>query len=134
MRSVAYAKILAALKSGNKLSKYDGAALVPCDQKWAQKMLAKIHKEGKIYISGWVTHHHSKIPVYRFGKGIDREKPAPIPNKEFVAKYRKANREEINRKKRLKKLANGAYKSRAKYEIFNLIATPKGEVNERSNT
>lgn len=122
MKSISYAKILAALESGRTISKYDGAALVPCDQRTAQRTLAKIHKEGKIHISKWVPHHHIKIPAYTIGEGKDKPKPAPIPHIKSVRKHRAKNREEINKRKKLKRLANGAYKSRAKYEIFNLIA------------
>lgn len=123
MKSVSYEKILAALESGKTLSKYDAADVVPCDQRTAQRTLAKIHKEGKIHISAWVPHRHIKIPAYAFGDGKDKPKPKPIPRSKIRKKYLSKKGEEINRRKRLKRLMNGAYKSRAKYEIFNLIAT-----------
>lgn len=123
MRSISYEKILAALQTGKRLSKYDAAEVVPCDQRTAQRTLAKIHKEGKIHISTWVPHRHIKIPAYAFGEGKDKPKPKPIPRSKIRERYLSKNREELNRKKRLKRLVNGAYKSRAKYEIFNLIVT-----------
>ena len=122
MKSISYAKILAALESGRTISKYDGAALVPCDQRTAQRTLAKIHKEGKIHISKWVPYQHIKIPAYTIGAGKDKPKPKPIPRDKLTRNYVARHREEVNKRKRLKRLANGAYKSKAKYEIFNLIA------------
>lgn len=121
MRSISYEKILAALQQGESVSKYDAAGLVPCDQRTAQRTLAKIHKEGKIRISDWRDHYQHKIPVYVFGEGEDAVKPKPIPRLSYLKKYRKKNKEEINKKKRMSRLVKGAYKSRAKHEIFNLI-------------
>ncbi len=122
MRSVSYEKILAALQQGEVVSKYDAAKLVPCDQRTAQRTLAKIHKEGKIRVLQWRDHYQQKIPVYTFGVGDDAVKPKAIPRKRYIKKYREKNREEINKKKRISRLMKGAYKSRAKHEIFNLIA------------
>lgn len=128
MRSVSYEKILSALQQGQSVSKYDAADLVPCDQRTAQRTLAKIHKEGKIRVLEWRDHYQHKIPVYTFGFGNDAAKPKAMKRKYYVKKYREENREEINKKKRMSRLMKGAYKSKAKHEIFNLIV---GRTNEQ---
>lgn len=120
MKSVSYEKILAALESGKHLSKYDAADIVPCDQRTAQRMLAKIHKEGKIRICEWRTNYQHKIPVYSVDSVRDVKKPKPVPRLVYLKKYRDKHREEINKRKKISRMAKAAPK-KAQYEIFNMI-------------
>ena len=120
MRAISYEKILAALQTGKRLSKYDAAEVVPCDQRTAQRMLAKIHKEGKIRICEWRTNYQHKIPVYSVDQAKDVKKPKPVLRLDYLKKYRDKNREEINKRKRISRMEKGAPK-KAQYEIFNMI-------------
>lgn len=93
MKSRVEAKALELLKKGARLSKYDLAALVHCDQRTAGRMLARIHQAGVgVRICGWVSIYRAWIPLYRVGRGVDVMKPKPMPASER-ARRRRANAE-----------------------------------------
>lgn len=94
------------LNEGHVISKYDLAAMVHCDQRTAQRMLARIHGARICRIARWVSIYHHWIPVYKLGKGTDCPKPRALTHAELVARRRKnlEVRWEEMMQKRLKRL------------------------------
>lgn len=124
-----------ALKSGRKLSKHDAAALVPCHQRTAQRVLTKLHKDGSVKIVGWVEQYYQKIPAYLWGKGEDKPKPAPLTPAEKNRRY--LSNPEIKdielKRRRARRIIKGAFRHKAPNQIFNLIVGTRNgmEPNER---
>lgn len=123
MISVATEKILRALQDGRRLSKYDAAEMVPCHQRTAQRVLTRLHKEGAVRIVGWASPTHIKVPEYLWGKGKNKPKPKPLTGAEKNRRRLSDPdiRERVLLQRRAKRIIQGAYRSKAQKQIFNLI-------------
>ena len=65
-------------------------------KKWANDTLRNWHREGKVYISKWVRGMSGPpAPFYRWGKGKDAARPAPLGNSAKNRKWRKNNPEKV---------------------------------------
>ena len=74
-------------------TKYDYAEKGCCCQRAAQRELALLHQQGKVWVSGWEKRYYQWIPVYSPGKRKDVPKPAPLTSAERMRAYRKADPE-----------------------------------------
>lgn len=78
MRSRVEQRALDLLRAGRVLTKYDLAALAHCDQRTAQRVLARIHAGTVgIRIAMWVSIYTQSIPAYAEGRVSDARKPRP---------------------------------------------------------
>ena len=63
---------------------------------WAKDVLKRWHREVKIYISRWERGQQGEpAPFYRWGKGKDEARPAPLGNSAKNRKWRKNNPEKV---------------------------------------
>lgn len=77
MRGRVEAKALELLRAGSQLTKYDLAEAAHCDQRTAQRALAKAHMAHEdIRVTGWAKTYRQWIPIYGIGS---RDKPKPEP-------------------------------------------------------
>lgn len=99
-------KALKILQGGKSMCKYDLAAYAHCDQRTAQRILARIHKAGQARILKWASIYRHWIPVYAAGRGADCKRPPPITPAESAARRRRdlEVRWEQMMQKRLKRL------------------------------
>lgn len=123
MYPVVYGKAISLLHQGESLTKDDLAAKAPCHERTAQRLLLKMCKNQEIHISSWVLKKNVWIPRYRIGAGKNKSKPRAMTKVERARKMRQnpEYREKEARNARMRRLKNGAFKSRAKHELFNLI-------------
>lgn len=123
MYPVVYQRALSLLQQGERLTKYDLAAKAPCHVRTAQRILKKICEEEQVFISGWVLNKNAWIPRYKFGTSRNQTKPRALTGAERVRKLRKnpEYRAFEAMRARARRLRNGAFKSKAKREMFNLI-------------
>lgn len=106
-RSRVEAKALELMEAGQAMSKYDLSRLAHCDQRTAQRILARIHSSDRgVRISRWVSIYRAWIPVYKLGRQVDVPRPAPLTSSEIMARRRKSLevRWEEMMKKRSKRL------------------------------
>lgn len=74
-------KAIELLRSGEALSKYDLAKASPCDQRTAQRVLAKLHSGGiGVRIVWWQQVYYQRIPIYHISAGRDVRKPEALNN------------------------------------------------------
>lgn len=74
-------KAVELLRAGQALTKYDLAKAAPCDQKTAQRVLAKLHRlKIGVRIVWWTKSHNSNIPIYHMSDGRDAPRPEAIDN------------------------------------------------------
>ncbi len=72
------------------VSKDDVVEVTRCKSASAQRILTRMHSEGRIFIFKWFKHGSRNIPVYKLGVGKDKPSPTPLTNAERCArKYRK---------------------------------------------
>lgn len=111
------------MEQGERFTKYELAAKVFCHERTAQRLLKKLKEEKKVCICGWVLNKHAWIPRYKFGPGKNQSPPRAMTVVERARKLRRnpEYREMEARKARARRLRNGAYKSKAKLQLFNLI-------------
>ena len=101
---------LAATLTGTK---YDYAELGCCCQRAAQRELALLHQQGKVWVSGWAKRYYQWIPTYSPGNRKDVPKPAPITGAERMRRNRakspelRAKEREAKRNKRTVKATVG---------------------------
>lgn len=74
-QSVVELKARGILAAGQKVSKYTLASLAPCDQRTAQRILARLHAGGWAYVAAWTQIYRHWIPVYKAGHRPDKLKP-----------------------------------------------------------
>jgi hypothetical protein len=77
------------LADGRIMCKYDLVALVHCDQRTAQRILARIHGKKIARVAKWVSIYRHWIPVYKLGNGTDCPKPKALTSAERAARRRK---------------------------------------------
>ncbi len=70
-------KALDMLAQGRGVCKYALAKAAYCDQRTAQRILARIHKAGQACVVGWRPIYRHHIPVYQTGDEPDCPKPLP---------------------------------------------------------
>lgn len=123
MTPIVYPKMLAIISSGQKMSKFDAAKAIPCHHQTARRILSRLHKEKQIYIVGWTYSYQQPIPIYVFGQGKDKPRPKPLTSVQTSRRYRAKpeNHEQEIKQKRVKRIIEGAYQSKAQDQIFNLI-------------
>ena len=74
-------KAVELLRAGQALTKYDLAKAAPCDQKTAQRVLAKLHSGGiGVRIVWWQKVYYQRIPIYHMSAGMDVKKPEAMDN------------------------------------------------------
>ena len=74
-------KAVELLRAGQALTKYDLAKAAPCDQKTAQRVLAKLHSGGiGVRIVWWQQVYYQRIPMYHMSAGMDVKKPEAMDN------------------------------------------------------
>lgn len=74
-------KAVELLRAGQALTKYDLAKAAPCDQKTAQRVLAKLHSGGiGVRIVWWQQVYYQRIPIYHMSAGMDVKKPEAMDN------------------------------------------------------
>lgn len=74
-------KAVELLRTGQALTKYDLATAAPCDQKTAQRVLAKLHSGGiGVRIVWWQQVYYQRIPIYHMSAGMDVKKPEAMDN------------------------------------------------------
>ena len=83
----AYA-LLRVIMSGEPTSQEDIAHEFGVQERCARGHLKELHKLGLIHIIEWDRNYQHPIPVYKWGKGNDRERPARRSEAEKQARYR----------------------------------------------
>ncbi len=74
-------KAVELLRAGQALTKYDLAKAAPCDQKTAQRVLAKLHSGGiGVRIVWWQQVYYQRIPIYHMSAGMDVKRPEAMDN------------------------------------------------------
>lgn len=82
-------KAVELLRAGQALTKYDLAKAAPCDQKTAQRVLAKLHSGGiGVRIVWWQQVYYQRIPIYHMSEGSDYPKPAAMTHAEQQRRLR----------------------------------------------
>jgi len=81
--------ILKLIEEGHLISKIDASTMAFCHNRTAQRILGKLHAEGRVIIKEWQSIYHQKIPVYGKGPGKNKPKPKPITNKARMRRNRK---------------------------------------------
>lgn len=72
------------------VSKDDVVEVTRCIPSSAQRILNRMHSEGRIFIFKWFKHGSRNIPVYKLGVGKDVPSPTPLTNAQRCArKYRR---------------------------------------------
>jgi hypothetical protein len=77
------------IAEGGRLSKYDLAQKVFCDQRTAQRILDKLHKANDCSVVDWVKVYKQWIPVYAAKRKSDKPKPKPLTKAESSKKFKK---------------------------------------------
>jgi transcription initiation factor IIE alpha subunit len=74
------------------------AGMVHCHARTSRKILSELYADGKVFIQEWRRVEYNDIPAaaYRYGIGVDAERPKPTTSTERVRKMR-AN-EDVERK------------------------------------
>lgn len=67
---------------GRDMSDAELSREVHCHRRTAGRVLAKMRELGMIHVVAWIRRQGCAVPVYRFGFGVDAERPAPMNNKE----------------------------------------------------
>jgi hypothetical protein len=99
-------------KEGSVLSKYDLVTAARCEQRTAQRLLAKMYKEHvDICIVGWVKIYRQYIPVYGLGTK-DKPKPANRDNAKYMRTKRKNDPEFYMRELAAKRKRYALYASK----------------------
>ena len=69
-------------------TKYDYAKAGICCQRAAQRELAILHQQRKVWVSGWAKNYHQWIPIYSPGARRDVPKPPRVTGAERQRRYR----------------------------------------------
>ena len=100
------------------------AELVHCTVRSSRDMIQKLREEGKVYIQSWrKTSVTQWSAVYRYGIGVDADKPEPVSSSSRLRKHRA--KEDADAKERRLAKQN---QLRRKIKRDPLIAAFYGEV------
>lgn len=66
------------------------SVLIHSTKRSAQMIVARLYREGKVFIQEWHLGEYRAIPAaaYRYGIGVDAERPKPTNSTERQRKYR----------------------------------------------
>lgn len=96
MRSNRIEKLIA-LITKRGCTALEASKLLFCTLRSARVLIQNLRQEGSVYISAYKkTSDNGWSAVYRYGIGVDADKPAPVPTKDRVLKHRE--RETIEEK------------------------------------
>lgn len=90
---------LTALATALTGTKYDFAESGHCCQRAAQRELALLHEQGKVWVSGWAKRYYQWIPIYSPGNRKDVPKPPPVTGAERMRRNRAKDPELVERER-----------------------------------
>jgi transcription initiation factor IIE alpha subunit len=97
MKSVQRPRIIHAIMD-EPFTAVELAGIVHCHVRTSRMIVAKLYREGKVFIQEWRRVEYNSIPAaaYRYGIGVDAKKPRPMTNTERVQKMRE--KEDVEKK------------------------------------
>jgi len=96
MKSTRFPKLVALITQKGYTTR-ELADILHCTLRSSRNMLHKLKDEGVVYIQSWRrAQANGWIAVWRYGIGVDAEKPEPLSTRARVKKYRE--RESIDEK------------------------------------
>ena len=89
MKSRVESKAIELFQNGLFINKYFLCAVAHCDQRVAQRVLTKLHKNKQIIIKDWCKSYRQWIPIYFINKRnrVDKPKPEPMTRSEISKRY-----------------------------------------------
>jgi transcription initiation factor IIE alpha subunit len=97
MKSVQRPRIIHAIMD-EPFTAVELAGIVHCHVRTSRMIVAKLYREGKVFIQEWRRVEYNSIPAaaYRYGIGVDAKKPRPMTQAERGRKLRET--EDVERK------------------------------------
>lgn len=87
-----YKRVVAAITNATRSLKSIAEAACTCERN-AAKIVKHLHETEQIHVARWERGHSGPFkPIYRWGKGTDAVRPAPLSSAEKCKRYRISQR------------------------------------------